>query len=84
MGTTTIEITDEQKEQMDAIKQFDNESYKSVQGRLIDAYNTTHETTDNTADYDEFIETMQRIESSTQTTEERTNQIQRQLEEMKR
>ncbi|UXF50859.1 MAG: hypothetical protein HQRvContig01_13 [Haloquadratum phage sp.] len=33
--TTTIEITDEQKDQLDGLKLYDGESYKSVLARLI-------------------------------------------------
>lgn len=33
--TTTIEITTQQKQQLDELKQVDSESYKSVVGRLL-------------------------------------------------
>jgi len=36
--TTTIEITTEQKEQLDNLKAVDSEAYKNVIARLLDGY----------------------------------------------
>ena len=36
MGTTTIEIRDDQRDELKALKQHDRESYKSVIDRLLD------------------------------------------------
>ena len=36
MGTTTIEIRDDQKDELEAMKQHDRESYKSVLDRLLE------------------------------------------------
>lgn len=41
MGTTTIQITTEQKEVLDSLKRDDSESYKSVLQELIDGYSNT-------------------------------------------
>jgi len=38
MNKTTIQITDEQKLELDDLKQTDGETYRSVLQRLIDAY----------------------------------------------
>lgn len=38
MGTTTIEVTDEQKERLEALKRADREAMKTVVGRVLDAY----------------------------------------------
>ena len=39
--TTTIEITDEQKAQLQELKQHDRESYKAVIGRLLEGVDPT-------------------------------------------
>lgn len=37
-NTTTIEVTDDQKQALDGLKNSDHEPYKSVIGRLIDGH----------------------------------------------
>ena len=73
--TTTIEIRDEQRDELKALKQHDRESYKSVIDRLLDG-----DTPDEPSGLDELRERLDRIESAAATAEERTGSIEKTLE----
>lgn len=77
--TTTISITEEQRDRLSDRKQHDRESYKAVIARLLDG-----DTADKAgkADVDGRIELLKRIERAASTVEERTGRIERQLEDM--
>ena len=75
MGTTTIEIRDDQRDELKALKQHDRESYKSVIDRLLDG-----DTPNEPSGVDDLRERLDRIESAASTAEERTGSIENTLE----
>ena len=77
--TTTIEITEEQRDELKALKQHDRESYKSVIDRLLDG-----DTSDEPGGLDDLRERLDRIESAAATAEERTGSIENTLEGLSR
>jgi hypothetical protein len=100
MGTTTIEVTDEQKGRLDDHKRHDTEPYKSVVGRLLDGDDTAEELRQ-TPNPDALAEDVADllvtelgdgmtldgagdINGSLSTIEERTGRIERLLEDLQR
>jgi len=87
MGNTTIEITDEQKDELDNRKRVDGESYKSVLGRLLDS--TVREAepgSEPKQDYDELIEEIKNAVSmgSDPTVDVDVDRIMSRLDELER
>ena len=77
--TTTIEITEDQRDQLKARKQHDREGYKDVIARLLGDDKTTGQD-----GYSELQAQLDRIESAATTAEDRTGDIQRTLEGLQR
>ena len=77
--TTTIEITEDQRDELKALKAHDRESYKAVIGRLLESTDSELRTAKN-AGVDDLQERLDRIESAASTAEERTGSIQNTLE----
>ena len=73
--TTTIEITEDQRDELKARKQHDREGYKDVITRLLGGDQTTGQD-----GYNKLQEQLDRIESAATTAEDRTGDIQRTLE----
>jgi hypothetical protein len=85
MGTTTIEVTDDQKERLEAHKRADREAMKTVVGRVLDAYegedgDEIPEGLRVLADADD--ETLADIRDQLATVEERTGRLERLLEDL--
>ena len=92
--TTTIEITEDQRDELKALKAHDRESYKSVIGRLLEDDGNEEDVgggmpnLSELADAagscndipDDLNERISRIESAASTAEERTGSIQNTLE----
>ena len=68
MGTTTIEIRDDQQEALSDLKQHDRESYKSVLDRLLEA---------DTGETQPTVSVAEGFEWSDEDVAEITNQLQR-------
>ena len=79
--TTTIEITEDQRDELKALKAHDRESYKAVIGRLLESTDSELRTAKN-AGVDDLQERLDRIESAASTAEERTGSIENTLENM--
>ena len=77
--TTTIEITEDQRDQLKQLKQHDREGYKDVIARLLGGDQTTGRD-----GYSKLQEQLDRIESAATTAEDRTGNIQRTLEGLQR
>ena len=79
--TTTIEITEDQRDELKALKAHERESYKSVIGRLLegDGGDVSGDHI-GTAEFNEVFERLSRIESAASTAEERTGSIENTLE----
>ena len=73
--TTTIEITEEQRDELKQLKQHDREGYKDVIARLLGGDQTTGRD-----GYSKLQAQLDRIESAATTAEDRTGDIQRTLE----
>ena len=93
--TTTIEITREQRKELERMKVHERESIKTVMDRLIHDNNRKEDTGDVDADDlqeafglpdaaipDDLDERLRRIESAASTAEERTGSIENTLENM--
>ena len=61
--TTTIEITEDQRDELKALKAHDRESYKAVIGRLLESTDAELRTASN-ADVGDLRERLDRIESA--------------------
>ena len=83
--TTTIEITEEQRDELKALKAHERESYKAVIGRLLegDGGDVSGDPT-GTDEFKEVFERLSRIESAASTAEERTGSIENTLEGLSR
>jgi predicted CopG family antitoxin len=84
MGTTTINIRDEQHEALDDLKTHEREAFADVLDRLIDAYRGDAPGAEADGALDDFRAQLDRIEDAANTAESRTGSIERQLEEMGR
>jgi len=78
--TTTIEIREDQRDELKALKEHEKESYKAVLDRLLDG--VAEERTDGMPEG--VCEQLDRIESSAVAVEERTGEMQRVLEGLQR
>ena len=81
--TTTIEITEGQRDELKALKAHDRESYKAVIGRLLEGTDAEIQTTAD-AGLDDLRDQLDRIESAASTAEERTGSIENTLEGLSR
>ena len=77
--TTTIEITEDQRDKLKARKQHDREGYKDVIARLLGGDETTGQD-----GYSKLQAQLDRIESAATTAEDRTGTIENQLEDLQR
>ena len=81
-NTTTIEITEDQRDELKDLKAHERESYKSVIGRLLEGDDTGDVSGDpiGTDEFNDLFERLSRIESAASTAEERTGSIENTLE----
>ena len=77
--TTTIEITEEQRDELRERKRHQREGYKDVIARLLNG--NVDDTTDRITD---LADQLDRIESAASTAEERTGSIENTLEGLSR
>ena len=88
--TTTIEITEAQRDELKARKQHEREGYKDVLARLLTDRPDTEETPTQVVDVRELASAfpelegqLDRIENAAKTAEERTGTIERKVDDLR-